>query len=313
MVTGASGFVGKSLIASLESDGIPSIGVFRDKRSSSDRAVHVSGIDAATNWEGKLNNVSCIVHCAAKVHIFSHNNQSLKALYDINLDGTLNLAKSAAKAGVKRFIFLSSIKVNGESTCEKTPFRQSNIPDPQDPYGKSKALAESALLNLGTKTDMEIVILRPPLVYGPGVKANFAAICKLISKRLPLPFGLIRNNRRSMVYIKNLVSLIRECIVNDRAPGNIFLVSDNEDLSLVEFVNKLGASYGIKPVLLPIPGSLLIFAGVLLRQSLIVERLIGSLQVDITYTCEVLQWSPPYSVQQGFNDTAQFFTDEDAG
>jgi nucleoside-diphosphate-sugar epimerase len=233
------------------------------------------------------------------------DNVPLEAFREVNLRGTLNLAKSAAEAGVKRFVFISSIKVNGESTTGNSPYKSTDTPSPEDPYGTSKAEAEEELLALGA--DMEIVIIRPPLVYGFGVKANFAAICKLVIKGIPLPFLLIKSNKRSMVYVENLVSLICECITNKSAANEVFLVSDNHDLSLYQLIKGLSNAAGKGGVMLPIPAFLFELVGKVTGKAAVIDRLCGSLQVDINRTCKTLNWQPPYTVEQGFAETMKYF------
>lgn len=308
LVTGATGFVGKSLVKKLRTEKFNVTVVLRGNNKETLDALYVTGIDSTTDWHGKLQGVDFIVHCAARVHVMNDiDNDPLEAFREVNLRGTLNLAKSAAEAGVKRFIFISSIKVNGESTTGKIPFKNSDVPLPEDPYGISKAEAEKELLALGADTGMEIVIIRPPLVYGPGVKANFAAICKLVMKGIPLPFALIKLNRRSMVYVENLVSLICECITNKKASNKVFLVSDNNDLSLAQLIKGLSQTAGKGGFMLPIPAFLFELVGIITGKTAVIDRLCGSLQVDIDHTCKTLNWKPPYTVEQGFTETVKYF------
>ncbi|CFW10481.1 UDP-glucose 4-epimerase [Vibrio cholerae] len=225
----------------------------------------------------------------------------------VNTEGTLNLARQAAKTGVKRFIFLSSIKVNGESTSGRQSFTAFNTRSPEDPYGQSKAEAEEQLLELGKQTGMEIVIIRPTLVYGPGVKANFASLMSLVAKGIPLPFGCISNNKRSLVSVDNLVDLIITCIDHPKAANQVFLVSDDHDVSTSEMVREMAIALGKPTWQLPVPIWCYKLAGKLFNKSDVVDRLIGSLQVDISHTKETLDWAPPQTLQEGFKKTAEAF------
>ncbi|EWH04592.1 UDP-glucose 4-epimerase [Pseudoalteromonas lipolytica SCSIO 04301] len=302
LVTGYSGFVGGLLCKELKkSYKIKLLG-----RKESDLGnVHKHNIDANSNYKEALQGVSCVIHIAARVHIM--NDTSADPLTDfraVNSIGTLNLAKQAVEAGVKRFIFVSSIKVNGESTTNRSPFCAGDSPAPEDPYGISKAEAEQQLLELGKLTGMEIVIIRPPLVYGEGVKANFASLMKLVNKGFPLPFRLI-NNKRSLVSVYNLVDLIHVCISHPRAANQVFLVSDDHDLSTAEMV-ALMAKVQCKPNLaLPVPVWCFKLVGKLLGKQDVIDRLTGSLQLDITHTKNTLNWSPPYSAEHGFKLAAK--------
>ncbi|WP_332452296.1 SDR family oxidoreductase [Thalassotalea crassostreae] len=308
LLTGASGFVGKRLLKKLKNNDSKVVTVFRGEMVDKEREKFVHGIDSATDWSDKLLSVDIIIHCAARVHVMrEYAKNPLEEFREVNVLGTMKLARSAAEAGVKRFIFVSSIKVNGESTTGKKPYTSTDQPAPEDPYGISKAEAEEQLIALGKETGMEIVIIRPPLVYGAGVKANFAAICNLVSKGLPLPFGSLSANKRSMVYVGNLISLIIECVKNEKAANQIFLVSDNDDLSLSDFIKRLSIAMGKNTLLLPFPKSLFELAGKLTGKTTLVDRLVGSLQVDINHTCQTLDWTPPYSVEDGFTETVKDF------
>lgn len=307
-VTGANSFVGSFLKKNLLSKKLHVVSCLRGNKTTTDDVFYIKSLNGSTNWRGAFKGIDCVIHCAARVHLMKDENEDpISAFREVNVHGTMNLAKSAAKAGVKRFVFISSIKVNGESTTARNPYLYSDEPATEDPYGISKAEAEIELLTLGAYTGMEIVIIRPPLVYGPGVKANFAALIKLVSKGLPLPFGLIKSNKRSMVYVENLISLITECTSNPNAVGKVFLVSDNEDLSLAELIKRLSYAFGKKALLLPFPQFLFELLGKYTGKSAVVDRLIGSLQVDIEHTCKTLNWSPPYTVEQGFAETAKHF------
>jgi len=216
----------------------------------------------------------------------------------VNVEGTLNLARQAVAAGVRRFVFLSSIKVNGEATAMGKPFQASDEPAPEDAYGVSKLEAEQGLMNLVAETDMEVVIIRPTLVYGPGVKGNFASMVKLVDKGVPLPLGAI-HNKRSLVGIHNLIDLIIRCIDHPAAANQVLLASDGEDLSTTQLLRRVGRALGKAPRLIPVPPGLLQVGATLLGKKAMAQRLLGSLQVDISETRKLLDWKPPYTVEEG--------------
>ncbi|MCE7648602.1 UDP-glucose 4-epimerase family protein [Vibrio fluvialis] len=308
LLTGASGFVGSVLNAAMINyyQVLPAV---RDKHSVDfDVCVEVQEIDKNTQWVEALSGVHCIIHCAARVHIMNDSSSdSLAEFRTVNTEGTLNLARQAVEAGVKRFIFLSSIKVNGESTSNGEPFTVFDQCLPENPYGMSKSEAEIQLVALAKDSGMEVVIIRPTLVYGPGVKANFASLMNLVTKGLPLPFGCITHNKRSLVFIDNLVDLIITCIDHPKAANQVFLVSDDHDVSTSEMVREMAIALGKPSWQLPIPVWCYKLAGKLFNKSEVVDRLIGSLQVDITHTKQTLGWTPPKTLQQGFKQTAQAF------
>jgi UDP-glucose 4-epimerase len=314
-ITGATGFLGKPLTKELNEkfcDGTitPILRNLSEEFNKFDCIV-VDAIGPMTDWSNKLEGIDCVIHCAARVHVMNEIVEvPLEAFRDVNVRGTLALAGAAVKAGVKRFIFVSSIKVNGESTTCRLPYKASDEPSPLDPYGISKAEAEEGLKLISDETGMEVVIIRPPLVYGPGVKANFAAMLKLASTGIPLPFGCINQNKRSMVYVENLISLIAECINNPNAANHTFLVSDDNDLSTKEFVKGLSVGLGKSSLMLPVPNVLFSIAGKVLGKPAVIDRLCGSLQVDINHTKTTLNWQPPFSVEQGFAATAKYFKDQ---
>jgi nucleoside-diphosphate-sugar epimerase len=313
LLTGASGFLGKHLAGVLIESGFDIKPVLRKKNelNSDLNSMVVKGIDSHTDWSTDLDGLDFVIHCAARVHVTDETVEDpLEAFREVNVQGTLALAKAAAKSGIKRFIFISSIKVNGESTTNRSPYKSTDGPSPNDPYGVTKAEAEKGLKLIAVETGIEVVIIRPPLVYGPDVKANFAAMLKLASTGIPLPFGCINENKRSMVYIGNLISLIVECINNPNAVNQIFLVSDDNDLSTKEFVKGLSAGLGKSGLMLPVPKLFFSVAGKVLGKSAIIDRLCGSLQVDISHTKDTLNWHPPYSVEQGFAATAKYFKNQ---
>jgi UDP-glucose 4-epimerase len=304
-ITGYSGFVGQQLLKQLPAEKCLLMGRVKPQANYKFCQFELSS-NEYLDLISSLNRVNTLVHIAARVHIM--NDESLNPITEfraINTRGTLNLAIQAAQAGVKRFIFVSSIKVNGESTTDKRPFTANDKPAPVDPYGISKAEAEQQLLELGNKTGMEIVIIRPPLVYGEGVKANFASLMRFVGKGLPLPFRAIKNNERSLVSVYNLVDLIKVCIEHPKAANQIFLVSDDHNLSTAEMVSLMAKVQGKRNFAIPVPIWCFKFAGELLNKTDVVDRLTGSLQLDITHTKKTLDWTPPYSVEHGFKLAAK--------
>ncbi|MBB1363388.1 SDR family oxidoreductase [Shewanella sp. SR44-4] len=303
LITGYSGFVGEHLCRSLL--GTQEL-IFLGRKEINFGTFFKHNIDNNSDYSIALKEVSCVIHIAARVHIMK--DESLDPITEfraVNTQGTLNLARQAVDAGVKRFIFVSSIKVNGESTTSKCCFTASDEPAPKDPYGVSKAEAEQQLLKLGEKTGMEIVIIRPPLVYGQGVKANFASLMSLVNKGIPLPFRAINKNKRSLISVYNLVDLIKVCIEHPKAANRVFLASDDNDLSTAEMVALMAKVQFKNNLALPVPVWCFKFAGKLLNKRDVIDRLTGSLQLDITYTKNTLDWTPPYSVEHGFKLAAK--------
>lgn len=310
LITGATGFVGSVLMAELKKNS--NVNVFSAVRkvntSIDDDAIVVGDIDGSTDYSAAINGVDVVIHCAARAHIM--RDESTEPLVDyrrVNLEGTLNLAKQAINAGVKRFVFVSSIKVNGECSSPSHPFKHDDTSNPIDEYGVSKSEAELQLIDISNVTGLEVVIIRPTLVYGPGVKANFASLMNLVFKGIPLPFGCITQNKRSLVSITNLVDLIITCIDHPKAANQVFLVSDDQDVSTSEMVREMAKALGKPTWQLPIPVWCYKFVGKLLNKSDVVDRLTGSLQVDISHTKETLDWNPPQTLQEGFKQTAQAF------
>lgn len=297
LITGHTGFVGQALVQRLDADNLVKIGR-RTLELQAGRFVQKK-LDENENFADCLAGISVVVHAAARVHVMADEaTDPLEEYRAINVAGTLNLAKQAAAAGVKRFIFISSIKVNGEGTLTGKPYTPFDQANASDPYGISKAEAEVALRQLAVETQMEVVIIRPPLVYGPGVKANFAAMLKLAHKNLPLPLGAIYN-KRSMVALDNLVDLIVTCIDHPKAANQTFLVSDDQDVSTTELLKLMTRAAGKTPWLIPVPMSWLKLAGKLTGKQAVIDRLCGNLQVDITHTKETLGWKPPITVEEG--------------
>ncbi len=308
VLTGSTGFVGSKILSILSSYDVTIIGRKKPLLFQKNN-FYKTDVDSTTDYLPALIDADVFIHSAARVHMMDENvADPLAEFRATNTAGTLNLAKQAAEAGVKRFIFISSIKVNGESTLLNKPFQADDDMAPQDPYGISKAEAEQGLKNIAKDTGMEVVIIRPPLVYGPGVKANFAALMKLASLGIPLPLGSVKNNKRSMVYIDNLVDLIITCISHPKAANKTFLVSDDDDLSTARMIKELSIALGKKGWLLPIPVTFFEILGKLTGRSAIIDRLCGSLQVDISKTKQLLGWQPPVSVKDAFTKTAAHFT-----
>jgi UDP-glucose 4-epimerase len=300
LLTGYSGFVGSQLLNTLNSAYTLSL-LGRTPPTNVDFDFHQSELNELSDFSESLCGVNTVIHCAARAHIMNEESQDpLTEFRKVNTQGTLNLATQAASAGVSRFIYISSIKVNGESTKEGRPFKFDDKHNPSDPYGLSKSEAEIALLELGQITGMEIVVIRPPLVFGEGVKANFAALLKLVGKGLPLPFRCITQNKRSMVSVYNLVDLIKTCIEHPNAANQVFLVSDDNDLSTAEMVALMAKVQGKRNFALPVPVWLFNLAAKLLNKQDVMSRLTGSLQLDIEHTKKTLNWQPPYSVEHGF-------------
>lgn len=313
LLTGATGFVGSVLLSELTK--LPDFRIVAAVRSAvsntSDDVVVVGNIDGTTDYSSALNGVDVVVHVAARAHIMRDEvAEPLVEYRKVNVEGTLNLAKQAVAAGVKRFVYISSIKVNGESTTGLSAFTEDDTAKPEDPYGVSKHEAEEGLRLLAEETGLEVVIIRPPLVYGPGVKANFLSLLKLSATALPLPFGSLKN-KRSMVYVGNLVSFIILCIQHPAAANQTFLVSDVEDVSLRNLVTYIRLCLGRSPRLLPVPLGLFKLAGALTGKRGMVDRLVGDLQVDSSKARTLLEWVPPFTVEQGIAATVADFMSKD--
>jgi UDP-glucose 4-epimerase len=308
LVTGASGFVGRNLCQFLVRRGwevvaatrrVPAVGM-------SDVSVRALPLSAdARDWQDALASVDCVVHLAATVHQMNRTSASID-YRAVNLEGTKFVAVQAAIAGVKRFVYLSSIKVNGEGGTRI--YRSDDEPMPVDDYGRSKMESESALERISAQTGLKVVIIRPPLVYGPGVRANFKRLLQLAALGVPLPFGSIRN-RRSLVGIENLVDFVASCMEHPAAAGQTWLVSDGEDLSTPELVAKLMHLMGKKPIFFPVPPRLIKGLARIVGRGSTVARLCDSLQVDIAPARRTLGWSPPYSVDYGLASTVAAYLD----
>ena len=308
LLTGATGFVGLPLTAKLlsaEFDVVVAVRKLSSDFSSSVRQHVVADLLPDTEWLSPLKDVDVVIHAAARVHIMNDNVANpLSEFRKVNTAGTLNLARQAAESGVKRFIFISSIKVNGEMTAPGSLF----VPDDNitvvDPYGLSKYEAEQGLLALAKNTSMEVVIIRPPLIYGPGVKANFHSLLKWTNRGLPLPFALIKN-KKSFVALDNLVDFIIQCINHPKAANEIFLISDGEDVSTAELLRKIAKAFDKKAILLPIPVSLMKVVAKGLGKEDVASRLFGSLQVDSSKARDLLGWEPVVTMDEQLKKMAK--------
>lgn len=309
LVTGAGGFVGRALLERLRGEpGLTLCAALRQPAAHIASDVQTCIVDdVLDDWRELLAGVDVVVHCAGRAHIMHEASADpLAEFRRVNVQGSLHLASQAAAAGVRRFVFLSSIKVNGETTAPEMAYTAHDRPAPADPYGVSKWEAEQRLAQLARETAIELVVLRPVLVYGPGVKANFRSLLACLSKRIPLPLGAI-DNRRSLVALGNLTDLIRVCITHPAAANRTLLVSDGEDLSTTQLLERLGAAMERPARLIPVPAAWLLTGARLLRREAMAQRLCGSLQVDIAETQRLLGWTPPLSVDAALEQTARAF------
>ncbi|MDB1122407.1 UDP-glucose 4-epimerase family protein [Vibrio algarum] len=318
LITGSTGFVGSRLVQIALKQGWKCVEVKRlssqnDKTSSrksaeNSESFQITDISSNTQWEGAFNGVDCVVHCAARVHQMNESEAEAKSAYhEVNTLGTLHLAKQAAQSGVKRFVFLSSIKVNGEATIPGESFKPDLTNKPTDPYGLSKYDAEVGLQKIAQETGLEVVIIRPPLVYGPNVQANFLSMMNIVAKGLPLPLGAI-DNKRSMVYLDNLVDLILLSCVHPKVAGRTLLVSDDHDVSISYMLKSIAkAMKKRRYFLLPIPPAWLKLAAKIVGKSEVAQRLCGNLQLDIQETKSRLEWEPPFNVDEGIQRTVDHY------
>ncbi len=307
MVTGASGFIGQALCDALEVQGHQVRGA---TRKSPDRvqspAFVVGNIGPDTNWRAALAGCDAVVHLAAHVHVMRRQaGDATDDFHRVNVQGSENLARLAARAGVRRFVFLSSVKVNGETSAERA-FVETDAVMPMDAYGLSKADAEKRLRIISTETGMEVVVVRPPLVYGPGVKANFLSLLRIVDSGVPLPFSSI-SNLRSLVYVGNLVHSLGACLAHPAAANRTFFVSDDHDVSTPQLIREIAAALGKKPLLFPLPPALLRGIGALTGRTEQIARLTGSLQVDISRIKSELGWKPRFSMQEGLAETVSWY------
>ena len=315
LVTGATGFIGKAVINALLLQNDHVVAAVRSEDASVQHGAEkriVGDLSIINNWSSALKGIDVVIHTAARVHVMDDfAADPLTEFRKVNTDGTLNLARQAANAGVKRFIYISSIKVNGEMTTSGQSFKPDDIFIPTDAYGLSKYEAEQGLFVEANKTGMEVVIIRPPLVYGPCVRANFLSMMKWINKGVPLPLGAV-HNQRSLIALDNLVSFIIYCIEPPKAANEIFLISDDEDVSTSELLQKVAKAFGKNALLLPIPVVLLTFVAQLLGKRNMASRLFGSLQVDSSKARELLGWKPVITMEEQLKKTANAYLNEKA-
>ena len=309
LVTGANGFVGAQLSNTLARSGHEVRNTARSlaSNSSTTRELITCDLESADNLDHLTTGCDAIVHLAGRAHVMSDNPATSESLYlSANVDVTKKLAQSAARTGVKRMILMSSVKVNGESTTIDAPFTSQDTPNPQDPYGRSKAQAEQALWNVTSASELEGVVIRPPLVYGPGVRANFASLIGIVDRGFPLPLGSIRN-KRSFVSVDNLIDCIATALQSSNVAGQTFLVSDGNDLSTPELIRSIASALHKSPTLFPFPPVLLKLAATSAGKRSAYDRLCGSLTVDIALTKQKLSWTPPFTIQDSMQRTVDAF------
>lgn len=309
LITGANGFVGKPLCAELLRQGQSVRAAVRSANSPVENVeVTATGsIDGQTDWSDALRGVDVVIHLAARVHVMKDTaGDPLAEFLRVNLYGTSNLAEQAARAGVRRFVYVSSVKVNGEQTAETRPFAESDEPDPQDPYAISKWRAEQDLLRIANETGLEVVIVRPPLVYGPGVKGNFISLLAAIDRGIPLPLAGA-NNVRSLVYVGNLANALIACATHPAAAGQTYLVSDVADVSTAMLVDKIARALGRNSRAFHFSPALLRTMAAVLGRAEQVDRLFGSLRVNDEKLRRELSWFPPYTLEQGLRATADWY------
>ncbi len=310
LITGANGFIGRNLCVFLKEKGYFVRGAARDNRrdiSGVDEYIQVGDINESTDWQQSLAGVDTVIHLAARVHIMNDPVANpIDAFRKVNVFGTERLAQMAAKAGVKRFIFISSVKVNGEGS--HLPYTERDFPAPQDAYGVSKREAEDSLARISVETGLQVIILRLPLVYGPGVKANFKNLIKIAGAGIPLPFKSI-HNRRSFLYLGNLVDAIITCITHPLAAGETFMVSDGQDVSTPDLIKMIASAMNKRPVLFSLHSGILKALCRIVGKAEELEKLTGSLLVDSSKIRNLLGWKPRFSVEEGIAETVRFYKD----
>jgi nucleoside-diphosphate-sugar epimerase len=313
LVTGATGFVGCALIERLLRDNVRVTAAVLAGEDAGHlpegvELVTVEPLSESSDYSAALQHVDIVIHLAARVHIMHDTaTEPLQEFRKVNLHGTERLGRQAAKAGVRRMVFVSTIKVHGEET--DIAYRENSPLAPLDPYGISKVEAETALKRVAAETGLEVVVLRSPLVYGPGVKANFRQLLGIVGRGVPLPFGSIRN-KRSLIFVENLADALARCAAAPEAAGQTYLVSDGEDVSTPELIRRVASALGRPSRLLPFPSSLLRLTGRILGKSQAVERLCGSLQVDSSKIRKDLEWAPVFTLEQGLEKTALWFKNQ---
>ena len=301
LITGGTGFIGRTLLQRIIYDGefIPIVAI-RTRINSVlpvDQVINVGEISSNTNWKDALCDVKVVIHAAARAHVLDEKSLNpIESFREVNVDGTLNLARQAVERGVTRFIFISSIGVNGNHSIR--PFTEDDIPNPVEPYALSKLEAEQGLRQIADETGMEVVIIRPPLVYGPNSPGNFRRLFEIIKKKIPLPLGAI-HNKRSLIGLDTLVDFIIVCVDNSLAANETFLVSDGEDLSTTELIQTIAKALNISIYLVPVPEKILRLGAMLVGKQAFLQRLCGSLQVDISKARKLLDWKPILSVEEG--------------
>ncbi len=325
LVTGANGFVGTSLSAALAQAGIavrlavrsgqaaaeivrrlPPVAEGSSRGAEIADAAAVGELGAGTNWNSALAGIDTVVHLAARSHVVrEHLADPLPMYRSVNVEGTRWLAECAILAGVRRLVYVSSIKVNGEQTRERA-YDEGDVPHPEDAYGVSKWEAEQALAEIAARGHIEVVVLRPPLLYGPGVKGNFLALTRAIARGVPLPIASV-NNRRSLLYVGNLVEAIIQCMDHPAAAGKTYLLADGADISSPDLARRIGEAVGRPARLLPFPPALLKLAGAAVGRSAAISRLVGSLQVDSTKIRRELGWRPSAGIEHGLAQTAAWY------
>lgn len=309
LITGANGFVGRVLCDAALVRGFDVKAATRTSCPFNDRfndrieSAVVGAVDGATDWTTALQGVDVVIHLAARVHVMREEAMDpLAEFRRVNTAGTVHLARTAVAAGVKRLVYVSTIKVNGEETPPGRRYSELDSPAPQDPYGVSKWEAEQALRSLALESGLQVAIVRPPLVYGAGVKGNFAQMLQAVARGIPLPFAAV-NNRRDLLYVGNLVEALLVCASHPAAAGQTFLLSDGEPVSTPELLRRLAQALGVADRVFPFPPVLLKLAGKLAGRTAQIERLLGSLQIDSGKIRRELDWQPPYSLEQGLRDT----------
>jgi nucleoside-diphosphate-sugar epimerase len=309
LITGANGFVGRPLVTELLRQGHAVQAAVRSTNSRIENleVVSVGSIDGATDWVDALGSVDVVIHLAARVHMMKDAAVNpLEAFLAVNLHGTANLARQAATAGVKRFVYASSIKVNGEQTSAGQPFAESDHPQPQDPYAISKWQAEQALQGVSQETGIEVAIVRPPLVYGPRVKANFLKLFELVDRGVPLPLGSVQNSR-SLIYVGNLVDALITCATHPMAAGHTYLVSDGEDVSTPQLIRAVADALHRPSRVFPLSIALMRGAAKLIGKSAAIDRLTQSLMIDSSKIRNELGWAPSYTMALGLQATAEWY------